>query len=116
MGLPAISLTATPVKTLGAAKPLRSFSEVLRAAPAREAFAARPHFTNRITVTIEHVHRAQRSLDKVLALATSGKSFSPSQLLAFQAQVYRCSQELELAGKVVEKASSGLKQVLQTQL
>jgi hypothetical protein len=30
--------------------------------------------------------------------------------------VYRASQELDLAGKVVEKATSGVKQVLQTQL
>lgn len=49
-------------------------------------------------------------------MAESGRTFSPAELLAMQAYTYRASQELELAGKVVEKATSGLKQVLQTQL
>jgi hypothetical protein len=30
--------------------------------------------------------------------------------------VYRASQELDLAGKVVEKATAGVKQILQTQV
>jgi hypothetical protein len=58
----------------------------------------------------------QRRMDDVLALAQSGKSFSPAELLALQTQVYRSSQQLDLAGKVVEKTTGGVKQVLQTQL
>jgi hypothetical protein len=55
-------------------------------------------------------------MDEVLRLAESGKVFSPAELLALQAQVYRASQELDLAGKVVEKATGGVRQVLQTQV
>lgn len=65
---------------------------------------------------LDRVSAAQRRLDQVLSLAQSGKTFTPAELLAVQAQVYRASQELDLAGKVVEKATSGVKQVLQTQL
>ena len=39
-----------------------------------------------------------------------------SELLAVQAGVYKFSQELELTSKVVEKATSGVKQTLQTQV
>jgi hypothetical protein len=58
----------------------------------------------------------QKRMDEVLALAQSGKSFSPAELLSLQTQVYRSSQQLDLAGKVVEKTTGGVKQVLQTQL
>jgi hypothetical protein len=65
---------------------------------------------------VDQVARAQHQLDRVLALAQSGKTFSPAELLGLQAQVYGASQELDLAGKVVEKATSGVKQILQTQI
>ena len=65
---------------------------------------------------IGEVASAQARLDKILSLAQSGKSFSPAELLAFQAHAYRASQELDLAGKVVEKATSGVKQTLNTQV
>jgi hypothetical protein len=65
---------------------------------------------------LDRVGEAQKRLDRILALAESGRSFSPAELLAFQAHVYRASQELDLAGKVVEKATGGVKQVLQTQV
>ena len=58
----------------------------------------------------------QGKLDKIIKLATSGRSFSPTELLAVQAGVYKFSQELELTSKVVEKATSGVKQTLQTQV
>ncbi len=65
---------------------------------------------------LDRVASAQRRLDHILQLAQSGKSFTPAELLAMQAQIYRATQELDLAGKVVEKATSGVKQVLQTQV
>jgi len=81
-------------------------SKVTAARPA-EATAAR---------AVDQVAQAQHRLDRVLALAQSGKTFSPAELLGLQAQVYGASQELDLAGKVVEKATSGVKQILQTQI
>ncbi|WP_426754128.1 ATP-dependent helicase HrpB [Myxococcus sp. Y35] len=65
---------------------------------------------------LDRVGQAQKRLDRILELAQSGRSFTPAELLALQAHVYRASQELDLAGKVVEKATGGVKQVLQTQV
>ena len=36
----------------------------------------------------------QGKLDKIIKMATSGKSFDPQQLLAIQASVYKYSQEM----------------------
>lgn len=58
----------------------------------------------------------QGKLDEIIKLATSGKKFDPQQLLAIQASVYKYSQELEMTSKVVEKATSGIKQTMQTQV
>jgi hypothetical protein len=65
---------------------------------------------------LERVSQAQKRLDHILALAESGRTFTPAELLAFQAHVYAASQQLDLAGKVAEKATGGIKQVLQTQI
>ena len=65
---------------------------------------------------LDRVSQAQKRLDHILALAESGRSFTPAELLAFQAHVYAASQQLDLAGKVVEKATGGIKQGLQTQI
>lgn len=68
------------------------------------------------TRLIDQVAAAQKRMDAVLELAQSGKSFTPAELIALQSQMYRASQELDLAGKVVEKATGGVKQILQTQV
>ena len=65
---------------------------------------------------VGNVLDAQKRMDEVMALAEKGKSFTPAELLSLQAQVYQSSQTLDLAGKVVEKVSGGVKQILQTQL
>lgn len=65
---------------------------------------------------LDQVGQAQNRMEQILKLAESGKSFSPAELLSLQTHVYRASQELDLAGKVVEKATGGVKQVLQTQV
>jgi len=69
-----------------------------------------------VTRVMSQVHSAQARMDRVLELASSGKHFSAAELLSLQTHVYRASQELDLAGKVVEKATGGVKQVLQTQV
>ncbi|MBL8913368.1 MAG: ATP-dependent helicase HrpB [Archangium sp.] len=68
------------------------------------------------TKVLDQVNQAQNRMEQILKLAESGKSFSPAELLSLQTHVYRASQELDLAGKVVEKATGGVKQVLQTQV
>ena len=65
---------------------------------------------------LNQVADGQNKLDEIIKMATSGKTFSNQQLLAVQASVYKFSQELEMTSKVVEKATSGVKQTMQTQV
>lgn len=78
--------------------------------------ASAPHQQVTAAKVIDQVNQAQNRMEQILKMAESGKSFSPAELLSLQTHVYRASQELDLAGKVVEKATGGVKQVLQTQL
>lgn len=81
------------------------------------ATAAAPAVTKAEAARVaERVLAAQQKLDKVLELAQSGRTFNTAELIALQAHVYGASQEIDLASKVVEKATSGLKTLLQTQL
>lgn len=100
-------------KAEGVEKATGGTSEVRAGGRVDSAQAAR---SQQAVQVLDRVTEAQKRLDNLLALAESGRSFSPAELLAVQAHVYRASQELDLAGKVVEKATGGVKQVLQTQV
>ena len=76
----------------------------------------RTQLSERVGVAVQSVAEAQARLDAVLRSAQSGRGLSPAALLGLQADVYRSSQLLELAGKVVERGSAGIRQVLTTQL
>ena len=69
---------------------------------------------------VSHVVRAleqgQRDLDRIIQQASSGKPFSNAELLSLQASMYRYTQELDLVSRVVEKATTGLKDVVKTQV
>jgi len=57
------------------------------------------------------------SMEQFVNKAVSGKmKMNQQQLLALQAKVSQYSLELDLTGKVVEKATSGLKDTLRTQV
>lgn len=57
------------------------------------------------------------AMDKFVNNAMSGKmKLSQQQLLGLQAKVAQYSLELDLTGKVVEKATNGLKDTLRTQV
>ncbi len=47
---------------------------------------------------------------------SGGKAMSNQELLSMQAGMYKYTQELDLVSKVVEKATSGLKDTLKTQV
>ena len=58
----------------------------------------------------------QAAIDKMINGGLSGSNFSNSEMLVMQAGMYKYTQELELVGKVVEKATTGLKDTLKTQV
>ncbi len=62
------------------------------------------------------MEKGQASLDKLINGGMTGKNFSNSELLSLQAGMYKYTQELDLTSKVVEKATSGLKDTLKTQV
>lgn len=65
---------------------------------------------------LDQIVDGQNKLDDIIKLSLSGKKFDYQELLAIQASVHKFSQELELTSKVVEKATSGVKQTMQTQV
>jgi hypothetical protein len=62
------------------------------------------------------MEKGQASLDKLINGSMSGKSFNNAELLQMQAGMYKYTQELDLTSKIVEKATSGLKDTLKTQV
>ena len=72
--------------------------------------------TNALMGMMGNMEKGQASLDKLINGAASGKTFSNAELLSLQAGMYKYSQELDLTSKVVEKATSGLKDTLKTQV
>ncbi len=71
---------------------------------------------SRLAKMLEGMLNGQDKMTKIMNMALSGRQFSPPELIAMQAGVYRFSQELELTSKVVEKATSGIKQTMNTQV
>lgn len=66
--------------------------------------------------SLENLVGGQDKMTELMNLALSGRQFSSPELIAMQAGVYRYAQELELTSKVVEKATSGIKQTMNTQV
>ncbi|WP_223754599.1 ATP-dependent helicase HrpB [Myxococcus sp. RHSTA-1-4] len=69
-----------------------------------------------MTQVIGDLEKGQGNLEKIIAQASSGKQFSNAELLSLQASMYQYTQQLDLTSKVVEKATTGLKDVVKTQV
>lgn len=65
---------------------------------------------------VQNALDADRQVDAMLRAAASGKTFSPSELLALQAQVFRYSQTVEVISRGADKLVGGVKQTLSTQV
>lgn len=65
---------------------------------------------------VNDMERGGKIVEQLVSGALKGRSFSNSELLSLQAGMYKYTQELELTGKVVEKATTGLKDTLKTQV
>ncbi len=63
---------------------------------------------------LRRADRAQGGLDGAIARASGATGLGGGELIALQAQMYRSSLELDLASKIVEKVSGGIKQTLNT--
>jgi hypothetical protein len=69
-----------------------------------------------VSRVVSELEQGQLRLDKLIDAGVSGKQFSNAELLSLQASMYKYTLELDLTSKVVEKATSGLKDVVKTQV
>lgn len=60
--------------------------------------------------------RAEAHLDRMLASAAAGKTFSAGQLLALQATAFRYSQTVEVLSRGADRLVGAMKQMLGTQV
>ena len=113
-----IAPVGAPPPAAGAAAPQAGFSAALEArsrprAPSAPAAPARPHPA---AAALASVERAQARLDQVLAAARAGRTFTAAELLALQAEAYRCAQVVDLGAKLAEQGAQSVRQALNTQL
>lgn len=59
---------------------------------------------------------ADRRVEALLVEARAGRSFTPAELLAMQAEVFRHAQAIEVLARTTDKLVGGLKQTLGTQV
>jgi len=71
---------------------------------------------NMLSHVVGELEKGQVNMEKLIQAGASGKTFSNAELLSLQAGMYKYTQELDLTSKVVEKATSGLKDVVKTQV
>lgn len=96
--------------------PTGRFADALRAArSAAPTPSAVPMVEAALRASVQSIVRGERLVSGVINAARHGASFSNDQLIAIQAGVYRYTQELELAGKLVDKATGAVRQTLQSQ-
>ncbi|WP_224372504.1 ATP-dependent helicase HrpB [Hyalangium versicolor] len=71
---------------------------------------------NMVSHVVSELEQGQLRLDQLIGAGVSGQQLSNSELLSLQASMYKYTMELDLTSKVVEKATSGLKDVVKTQV
>jgi len=60
--------------------------------------------------------RAEDQIDRLIASAAAGKTFSAGQLLALQATAFRYSQTVEVLSRAADRLVGSIKQTLGTQV
>jgi hypothetical protein len=71
---------------------------------------------NLVTHVVHELEAGHLRLEKLIHASATGKQFSNAELLSLQASMYKYTLELDLTSKVVEKATSGIKDVVKTQV
>jgi hypothetical protein len=71
---------------------------------------------NMVSHVVNELEVGHQRLEKLIQASASGKKFSNAELLSLQASMYKYTLELDLTSKVVEKATSGIKDVVKTQV
>jgi hypothetical protein len=109
---PAAQANTTP--TTAPAQPAQSAAAAHVYGPPRAQPAQGPEaLTDAGRRLLSRISRGERFVEQVVRGASSGAAYTPADLLAIQAQVYRYTQEVELLSKFVDRATNTVKTVLQ---
>ncbi len=65
---------------------------------------------------VNHIRTGQTRLNQIISDATSGRTYSPQEMIAMQAEVGKITTELDLATKVVQHFVESVKTTLNMQL
>ncbi|MCI0443305.1 hypothetical protein L0152_08820 [bacterium] len=65
---------------------------------------------------VNRLKDGQNRLSSLIKDCTSGKSFSPQEMLGVQAEISAITTDIQLCSKVVEQGVAGVKQMLQMQV
>jgi hypothetical protein len=95
------------------APPAANVPPAARVAPQQGANSSADALTDAGRRLLSRVARGERYVEQVVRGAAAGAAYTPADLLAIQAQVYRYTQEVELVSKFVDRATSAVKTVLQ---
>jgi hypothetical protein len=63
---------------------------------------------------VHDLERGERFMNRVERQAARGRDFSPSELIAIQAGVYRYSHQLETFSKLVDRTTSAIRRTLES--
>ncbi len=77
--------------------------------PATDAATAATRFKD----LIQDLDRGERFVDRVIRKAMAGRDFSPEQLIAVQAGVYRHAQQMEAFSKLVDSVTGSVRRTLE---
>jgi hypothetical protein len=93
----------------------RSFAEVLgRARPPPPSKSAPPE--SGVRRVLQRASAAEARVDVLLEAAARGKTFTPGELLALQAAVFRWSQTVEVVSRAADRLVGAVKQTIGTQV
>lgn len=65
---------------------------------------------------VDRLKKGQSRLKDLIQNATSGKTFSPQELIGLQAEVSQITTEMQMCSKVVEQGVGAIKQTMQMQV
>jgi hypothetical protein len=100
----------TPLVSTPAARPVAR-----PAAPPTQVEREPSPFARLLAGLGDEVNRGEAMTKQAIAASRAGRDLGADELLALQAGVYRYSEAVDLAAKLVDRASSGVKTVLQGQ-
>jgi hypothetical protein len=94
----------------------RSFAEILRSEVRSGVPPARPPPEVGLRGVLRRVEAAEARVDALLEAAARGRTFTPAQLLALQATVFRYSQAVEVVSRAADRLVGAVKQAMGTQV